>query len=113
MVIGKVLSADHSVHISLHEFLEHVYISNSLSPKGTISESYLDEIDLSECFIAPWLLDVKNRDDVFVVEVPEQLHLTQGSQAEHGVVEGGDLLDSNLLSGGFMECRAISELVLL
>jgi hypothetical protein len=101
------------VHISLHEFLENVYISNSLSPKATFSESYLDEINLSECFIAPRLLDIKNRDDIFVVEVPEQLHLTQGSQAEHGVVEGGDLLDGNFLSGWFMKCRAISELAML
>jgi len=73
----------------------------------------LDEINFSECFIAPWLLDVKNRDNVFVVEVPEQLHLAQGSQAEHGMVKGSDLLDSNLLPGGFMECRAISELAVL
>jgi hypothetical protein len=101
------------VHISLHKFLEDVYISNSPSSKAAIGESYLDEINLSECVIAPWLLDVKNRDDIFVVEVSEKLHLTQGSQAEHGVVEGSDLLDGNLLSGGFMERRAISELALL
>lgn len=99
------------MHIGLHELLKN--ISNSLSPKARISESYLDEINLSECFIAPRLLDIKDRDDIFVVEVPEKLHLSQGSQAEHRVVERGDLLDSDLLSGGFMKCRAISELALL
>lgn len=83
MVVGEVLSPDHAVHISLHEFL--------------------DEIDLCECFVAPGLLDVKNRDDVLVVEVSKELHLSQGSQAEHGVIERSDLLDSNFLTRWFVE----------
>lgn len=61
-------------------------------------DKYLDKVDLVEAIIASRLLDVENRDDVFVVEIAQQLHLSQGSQTEHGVVEGGDLLDGNLLS---------------
>ena len=33
-----------------------------------------------------------------MVEVAQKLHFSQGSQAEHGVIEGGDLLDSDLLA---------------
>lgn len=32
-----------------------------------------------------------------MVEISQQLHLTQGSQAEHRVVEGRDLLDGDFL----------------
>jgi hypothetical protein len=60
--------------------------------------NYLNEVDLVEAVIASRLLDIEDGDDVFVVEIAQQLHLSQGSQTEHGVVEGGDLLDGNLLS---------------
>ena len=43
---------------------------------------------------------------VFVVEVLEQLDLAEGAQAEHGVVEWGDLFDGNFLSSGSVNCRA-------
>lgn len=61
-------------------------------------DKYLNEVDLVEAIIASRLLDVEDGDDVFVVEIAQQFHLSQGSQTEHGVVEGGDLLDGNLLS---------------
>jgi len=32
-----------------------------------------------------------------MVEVSEKLHLSQSSQTKHGVVEGSDLLDGDLL----------------
>lgn len=60
--------------------------------------TYLDEINLVKGIIASWFLNIENRDDVFMVEVPKQLHLAQRPQAEHGVVEGGDLLDGDLLA---------------
>jgi hypothetical protein len=69
--------------------------SSSWSSTG---DKYLNEVDLLEAIIASRLLDVEDGDDVFVVEIAQQLHLSQGSQTEHGVVEGGDLLDGNLLS---------------
>lgn len=69
------------------------------APSGASKEGkYLNEVDLVKAVIASRLLDVKDGDDVFVVEIAQQLHLSQGSQTEHGVVEGGDFLDGNLLS---------------
>jgi hypothetical protein len=43
-----------------------------------------------------------------VVEVPQQLHLTQRPQTEHGVVEGCDLLDGDLLARRLVQRRAVS-----
>jgi len=37
---------------------------------------YLNEVDFVERSIVAWLLNVENGDDVFVVEVSQQLHLT-------------------------------------
>lgn len=75
--------------------------------------AYLNEIDLGEGFKIPRFLDIKDRDDVLVIEVSQQLHLAQGSQAEHGVVERGDFLDRNLLARGFVQGRATRPLVCL
>lgn len=86
MVVGEVLGSNDSVHIRLHEFL--------------------DKVDLVEAIVASRLLDIKNGDDVFVVEVTQQLHLSQSSQTEHGVVEGGNLLDGHLLPGRLVNGRA-------
>lgn len=74
---------------------------------------YLNEVDLVKAVIASRLLDVKDGDDVFVVEIAQQLHLSQGSQTEHGVVEGGDFLDGNLLSRRLVNCRAVQVKSLL
>lgn len=41
-----------------------------------------------------------------MVEIAQELHLSEGPQAKHGVVEGGDLLDGNLLARGFVYRRA-------
>ena len=60
--------------------------------------TYLNEVDLGERLIISRLLDVKNRDDILVVEVSEELHLTKCTQAEHGVIKRSDLLDGDLLS---------------
>lgn len=74
-------------------------------------ETYLDEVDLVEAIVASRLLDIKNGDDVFVVEVAQQLHLSQSSQTEHGVVEGGNLLDGHLLPGRLVNGRAAPMLL--
>jgi len=42
-----------------------------------------------------------------VVEVPKELHLAESAQAEHGVVEGGDLLDCDFLARGLVESGAV------
>ncbi len=78
VIIGEILGTDNAVHVGLHELL--------------------DEVDLGESLVGSWLLDVEDGDDVLVVEVAEKLHLTEGSQTEHRVVEWGDLLDCDLLA---------------
>lgn len=65
--------------------------------------TYLNKVNLGEGLIASGLLDIEDRDDIFVVEVSKKLHFTQRPQTEHGVVEGGDLLDCNLLAGRLVE----------
>jgi hypothetical protein len=104
------LSADNSVHISLHQLL----FAHIRSPRKSIGRvkcaiTYLNQIDLCERFITSGLLDIKNGDDVLMIEVSQQLHLTQGTQAEHGVVEWGNLLDRNLLARRLVQGRAVED----
>ena len=75
-----------SCKMSTHEFA------------GRLEVTYLDQIDLGESLVIPRLLDVENGDDVLVVEVPQELHLSQCPQTEHGMVKWCDLLDGNLLA---------------
>lgn len=63
-----------------------------------IKRTYLDEVNLAERLQASRLLNIEDRDDVFMVEIPEQFHLTESSQAEHGVVKRSDLLDRHFLA---------------
>jgi hypothetical protein len=69
--------------------------------------AYLDEIHLVERLVGARLLDIENADNVLVIEVSQKLHLAQRSQAKHGMIERGDLLDSNLLSGRLVYGRAV------
>ena len=68
--------------------------------------SHLNEVDLGKGLVVSRPLNVKNGDDILVVEISQQLHLAQSAQAEHGVVKGGDLLDGHFLSRRLVECRA-------
>ena len=47
-----------------------------LTTLQNLAEAHLNEVDFGECFIASRLLNVKNGDDVFVIEVSEQLHFS-------------------------------------
>lgn len=40
-----------------------------------------------------------------MVEVPQELHLSKGTETEHGVIEGGDLLNGNFLARRLVESR--------
>jgi hypothetical protein len=42
-----------------------------------------------------------------MIEVPQQLHLSQRSETEHGVIEWSDLLDCDLLLRWLVDGRAI------
>lgn len=60
---------------------------------------HLNQVHLVEALVVTGSLDIQNGDDVLVVKIAQELHLTQCPQAEHGVVEGGNLFDGNLLAG--------------
>ncbi len=71
-----------------------------------LNKTYLNEIDFGESLIAAGFLDIEDGYNVLVVEVSQQLHLTQSSEAEHGVIKWGNLLDSDLLARGLVKSRA-------
>lgn len=58
--------------------------------------AHLDQVNLLEIMQGGRLEDVENADDVFVVEVTKELDFSEGTQAEHRMVEGSDALDSDL-----------------
>jgi hypothetical protein len=66
----------------------------------------LNQINFIESLVVTGPLNIQDGDNVFVVKVSQQLHLTQCTQTEHGMIEWGDLLDGNLLARGFMNGRA-------
>jgi hypothetical protein len=115
VVIRQILCANNTVHIGLHKLLCDVRKMNPgylYTDVGEIRKknTYLDEIDFGEGLIAAGFLDVEDRYNVLMVEVSQQLHLTQGSKAEHGVIEGRDLLDSDFLTRRFVKSRAVQKL---
>jgi hypothetical protein len=48
-----------------------------------------------------------------MVEVPQELHLTQSPQTEHGVVKRRDLLDGHFLARWLVQCGAVRQSVLV
>ncbi len=77
MVVAELLGMDDMVEISLHKLL--------------------DEIDFSKVMQQQWVENVKGADDVLVVKVLEELDFMEGTEAEHGVVQWCDALDSDLV----------------
>lgn len=69
--------------------------------------THLNEIDLGETLIIAGSLDVEDRNNVFVVEISQQLHFSQCPETEHGVVERGDLFDGYFLARRLMQRRAV------
>lgn len=76
---------------------------------AVLDYAYLNEIDLVERVVASWLLDIKNGDYIFVVEVSEELHLAESSEAKHGVVEWRNLFDGYFLARRFVDGGAGSN----
>ncbi len=79
MVVAGLLGTDDTVEISLHKLL--------------------DEIDLGEVMQQPRAENVEDADDVLVVTVAEELDFMEGTEAEHGVVEGCDAMLSREMDG--------------
>jgi hypothetical protein len=75
-----------------------------------IGDSNLDEIDFGKALVISGFLYVQDANDVLVVEVAQELHFTQRSQAKHAMIERRDFLDGNLLprrlvKRGAVQCR--------
>ena len=66
MVVGEVLGSYHAMHICFHEFLTR---SQSLNTASVSIIAHLDEVDLGESLVISWFLNVKNGNDVLMVEV--------------------------------------------
>lgn len=66
----------------------------------------MNQVDFIEALVVARPLDIQNGNNVLMVEIPQQLHLTQCPQAEHGMVERRDLLDGNFLARGFVDSGA-------
>ncbi len=76
MVVTGLLGMDNMVEISLHDLL--------------------DEINLGKV-VQRWQAEnVEDADIVLMVTVAEELDFMEGTEAEHGVVEWCDALDSDL-----------------
>lgn len=58
----------------------------------------MNEIDLGKAIIITRSLDIEDRNDVLMVEISQQFHLSQSSKTKHGVVERGDFFDGNFLA---------------
>ena len=71
-----------------------------------IFRTNLNEVHFTEFFERRRVKDVEDGDDVFVVEVTEEFDFAEGAEAEHGMIERGDLLDCNLAPAGSMDSRA-------
>lgn len=71
--------------------------------------AHLNQVHLIEPLVVAGPLDIQNRDNILMVEVAQQLHLSQCPQTEHRVVEWGDLLDRNLLPGRLVNGGARSR----
>lgn len=59
----------------------------------TAHKSHLNQVHFAKGLEVPRPDNVKDRNDVLVVEMPEQLDLSEGPQTEHRVVKGCDALD--------------------
>lgn len=100
MVIGQLLCANDTMHVRLHEFLlcHHGNTANSSvrtrqGISATAQKSHLNQVHFAEGLEVTWPDNVKDRNDVLVVEMSEQLDLSEGPQTEHRVVKGCDALD--------------------
>lgn len=82
------------MHISFHQFL----LPLALPTAGWRRQAYLNEIDLGKAIIITRSLDIEDRNDILMVEISQQFHLSQCSKTKHGVVERGDFFDGNFLA---------------
>lgn len=82
--------------VSMSSYRLALVFANKVKQKSR--RFYLNKINFCEAVKGSRLLDIQNRNDVLVVEISKELHLTQRSETEHGVIERSNLLDCDLLS---------------
>ena len=56
---------------------------NRIQRRSLSISTYLNKVHLREVLIIARLLNIEDRNDIFMVEVAEQFHLTQSSEAKH------------------------------
>lgn len=109
LIIRQFLTPDDSVQVRLHQLLARAGSEVSRVSRERERErrgSYLDEVDFSEALERGRFDNIEDRDDVLVVKPAQEFDLAQGAQAEHGVVERGDLLDCDFGFGRRVDRRA-------
>ena len=79
MIVAKLLGADDTVEVRLHEFLH--------------------EVDFPELLETGRTQYVEDRYDILMMKVPKELDLAEGAEAEHGMIEGCYALDRDLALG--------------
>lgn len=66
MVVREVLCSDNTMHVGLHQFLG---IGSESLRIQLLGSTNLYQVDLCKGFIISWLLNIEDRDNVFVIEV--------------------------------------------
>ena len=66
------------MHVRLHEFLQSTSFSLLSQHRSVLilAATNLNEIDLIERLVVSWFLDVQDADDVLVIEMSKQFHLS-------------------------------------
>lgn len=72
--------------------------------KAVISiAAYLNQIHFCKLIKRSGGEYIQDRDDILVIEMSDELDLSQCPQTEHGMVEWTDFLDRNSTLGGYMD----------
>ena len=75
VIIGEILGANDTMHVGLHQFLDMSEVANYTDSSMTD----LNQVDLCETFVVSRFLNVKNGNDVFMIEVTKQFHFAESS----------------------------------
>jgi len=84
MVVAQLLGTNDAMQIRLHQLL--------------------DQENLAKFFQRGGLENIEDCNDVFVSEMTEKLNLAKRSEAEHGVVEGRNALNSDFALRRNVDC---------
>jgi hypothetical protein len=100
-------SPEHS-QIRLHQLLNQIHLLEILISLRSNDIQDRDDILMSTLRISPEIIQEQTR-TANSPKVLEELDLTEGTCAEHCMVEWGDTFYGNFGAGGLMNCGAIIE----